>query len=204
MVIFHSIIMSTKSSEQKLNRDDIIAAVAHLIADQGLESLTMRNIARHVGCSVGTLPHYFEGKDDIVVAALNWSSERILNRLTSMPAADTRLDNLYPLLSASMPTDEQSDTEWRVRLCLWDYAVTNNEMRSSVNVIASAAIETLTTLVKKLQDNNEINKIYEPKTTALTLYHMCIGSGFNMLHTPMEKRSEQLQSLFSYIDSIKA
>lgn len=113
---------SHKNADKKLSRDDIIESVAYLIAEQGLETLTMRNIAKHVGCSVGTLPHYFEGKDDIVIAALNWSHERIFKRLDSATQNDQpQLDNLYPLISASMPIDEVSDIEWRVRLCLWDY-----------------------------------------------------------------------------------
>lgn len=195
--------MSTKAPEQKLNRSDIVAAVAHLIAEQGLESLTMRNIARHIGCSVGTLPHYFEGKDDIVIAALNWSNERILGRLGNLPPSDIHLENLYPLLSAAMPVDEQSDTEWRVRLCLWDYAVTNDDMRQSVNAIEDAAIQTLTSLVEYLQSNGEIRSSADKRNIALAMYHMCIGASFNMLHKPMSERNQQLQPLFSYIESIR-
>jgi AcrR family transcriptional regulator len=194
----------TKPVEQKLSRADIVAAVAHLIAEQGLESLTMRNIARHVGCSVGTLPHYFEGKDDIVIAALNWSNERILGPLGNIPSHDIRLESLYPLLSEAMPTNEISDTEWRVRLCLWDYAVTNDEMRVTVNAIADAAIELLSKLVEQLQNNNEIKSAANPKIIAMTIYQMCIGASFNMLHTPMNERTQQLQTLYSYIESISA
>ena len=101
-----------KNNDTKLSRDDIITAVAELIAEQGLENLTMRNIANHVGCSVGTLPHYFDGKDDIVVAALKWSNERIFSRLGNMPLAELRLTALYPLISAAMPTDNYADIEW--------------------------------------------------------------------------------------------
>ena len=195
--------MNTKVPEQKLSRNDIVAAVAHLIADQGLESLTMRNIARHVGCSVGTLPYYFEGKDDIVIAALNWSSERILGRLNNIPPDDIDFEILYPLLTAAMPVNEQSDTEWRVRLCLWDYAVTNEEMRESVNAIEAVAIQTLTRLVKYLQDKGEIRKMPDETSVALAIYQMCIGASFNMLHKPMSERSAQLEPMFNYIESIR-
>ena len=66
--------MTSKTADHKLSRDDIIAAVAELIAEPGLENLTMRNIASHDGCSVGALPHYVDGKHDIAVAALIWSN----------------------------------------------------------------------------------------------------------------------------------
>lgn len=195
--------MSTKSTDNKLSREDIVSAVAHLIAEQGLENLTMRNIARQVGCSVGTLPHYFAGKEDIVTAALNWSSDRIMSRLTSLPPSEINLNNLFSLLSASMPITALSDTEWRVRMCLWDYATTNEETRDSVNAINKVATEMLITLVIYLQGTGEIKKDLTPETAALSIYHMCIGAGFNMLHTPMEKREQQLTPLFHFIESMK-
>lgn len=195
---------TTRTTEHKLSRNDIVAAVAELIAEQGLETLTMRNIARHVGCSVGTLPHYFDGKDDIVIAALNWSNERIFSRLGGMPDSEIHMENLYPILSTSMPVDRLSDIEWRVRLCLWDYAVTNDEMRASVNLIADYAHELLTALISSLQKHGEIRKDLDCDSTALTLYHMCIGAGFNMLHRPFEKREQELQPLHLYIESLRA
>lgn len=196
--------MHIKSTEQKLSRNDIVAAVAHLIAEQGLESLTMRNIAKHVGCSVGTLPHYFDGKDDIVIAALNWSNERILVPLSNLPSQDIHLENLYPLLSSAMPINALSDTEWRVRLCLWDYAVTNEEMRITVNNISAAAIQLLTHLIAQLQVGGEIKSEFNASITATTIYHMCIGASFNMLHSPLNERERQLQPLYNYIENIKS
>ena len=197
--------MTNKNTEkEKLNRDEIITAVAHLIAEQGLENITMRNIAKHVGCSVGTLPHYFEGKDDIVIAALNWSSERIFNRLPSMDDNEIHLASLYPLISASMPTDKQADIEWRVRLCLWDYAVTDDEMKLSVNAAGSYAQELLTSLILHLQNLQEIRADLDAEVCAMTFYQMCSGAGFSMLHQDFEHRDKQLKPLFSYIESIKA
>lgn len=196
--------MKNKPSAKKLNRNDIIEAVAKLIAEEGLETLTMRNIAKHVGCSVGTLPHYFEGKDDIVIAALNWSHERIFSRLADVAKSnELHLKNLFPLLRSSMPTDPVADIEWRVRLCLWDYAVTNDDMRMSVNAIASYADEMLCSLIMQLQEQGEIRADINPQTSALTFYHMCIGAGFNMLHKPLELRERDLEPLYAYIDIIQ-
>ena len=196
--------MAGKPSDHKLSRDDIIAAVADLIAEQGLENLTMRNIARNVGCSVGTLPHYFDGKDDIVIAALNWSNERIFSRLGSMEVDEIHLENLYPLIRTAMPVDGLSDTEWRVRLCLWDYAATNEEMRETVNAINDQVTDLLKGLMDHLQDCGEIKADQDKDVTAMALFHMCIGGGFNMLHTPLDEREAKLQPLLQYIESIRA
>lgn len=192
------------SNTDKLNRNDIITVVAHLIAEQGLENLTMRNIARHVGCSVGTLPHYFEGKTDIVIAALNWSGERIFGRLNEMNPMQISLDNLYPIISTSMPLTEQADIEWRVRLCLWDYAVTDPEMKQSVSETTTIAHTILESLIVKLQNKGEIRKNIDPESGALMLYHLCVGAGFSMLHLPFDQREKLLLPLTNMIDNLKA
>lgn len=189
---------------EKLNRNEIIERVAQLIAAEGLQRLTMRNIARHIGCSVGTLPHYFEGKNDIVIAALNWSNERIFNRLSELPSHEIQLANLYPLISASMPSDQQADTEWRVRLCLWDYAVTDDEMRLSVRAITQGTAEILQSLLLSLQAKGEIKPDIDAQTCATTLFQLCIGAGFNMLHLEQQHREQQLSPLFNFIEMIKA
>lgn len=193
-----------KNNDTKLSRDDIITAVAELIAEQGLENLTMRNIANHVGCSVGTLPHYFDGKDDIVVAALKWSNERIFSRLGNMPLAELRLTALYPLISAAMPTDNYADIEWRVRLCLWDYAVTNTEMRSQVIEINETVVNLLSDIIEQLQACGDISCEHDKTITAMTLYQLCIGGGFNMLHSAIDERQSKLKPLLNYIESLYA
>lgn len=193
-----------KQTESKLSRDDIVSAVAHLIAKEGLENLTMRHIAKQVGCSVGTLPHYFTGKEDIVIAALNWSSDRIMSRLNAMPPSEIKLANLYNLMSASMPLTELSDVEWRVRMCLWDYAVTNEDTRDTVNAISKVATEILVELITYLQSIGEVRKELNQETMALAIYQMCIGAGFTMLHTPIETREAQLKPLYTFIENIRA
>jgi AcrR family transcriptional regulator len=125
--------MSTTAS-RTLSKDDIVAAVADLIVEQGLSALTMRTIAAKLGCSVGTLPHYFKGKDEIVAATLNWSNERIMGRLNAMPPGELSVETLLPVVISSLPLDEQSDREWRIRLCLWDHGLTQPALRQTSNV----------------------------------------------------------------------
>ena len=102
-----------------------------------------------------------------------------------------------------MPTDSVADIEWRVRLCLWDYAVTNEDMRMSVNAIGGYADEMLRSLIIQLQLQGEIRQDIDPIAAALTFYQMCIGAGFNMLHKPFDKRERDLKPLYEYIEMIK-
>ena len=54
-------------------REEVAGAAAALIANEGLEALTTRALAKALGCSIGVLSHYFNNKEDIVIAAFRWA-----------------------------------------------------------------------------------------------------------------------------------
>lgn len=190
-------------NDQKLKRAEIISAVAGLIAKEGLASLTMRNIASHLNCSVGTLPHYFKGKDEIVSETLRWSNERIMSRLEMMPLDGITLDMMGPIIISSLPLDEQSDTEWRIRLCLWDYAVTNSEMLAAVSEVKQSSLRVLHRLIGHLQERGEISGEVPTDAICQTFYHLAIGLGFNLLQIPLSERNAQVLPLISYIEVLR-
>ena len=45
-------------------------ATMRVIASQGLEGVTMRAVASEAGLSYGSLFHYFESKDDLLMHAI--------------------------------------------------------------------------------------------------------------------------------------
>jgi AcrR family transcriptional regulator len=195
--------MTTTTASRTLSREDIVAAVADLIVEQGLSALTMRTIAAKLGCSVGTLPHYFKGKDEIVAATLNWSNERIMGRLSAMPLGELSIESLLPVVISSLPLDEQSDREWRIRLCLWDHALTQPALGQTLREVMAQASDVLEKLIDYLQQRALLTNVFDAHTISTTLFHMTIGMSFNMLHQPLDERQSLLNPLIRYIDTLR-
>lgn len=193
----------TTTASRTLSRNDIVAAVADLIVEQGLSALTMRTIAAKVGCSVGTLPHYFKGKDEIVAATLNWSNERIMGRLNDMPPGELSIETLLPVVISSLPLDEQSDREWRIRLCLWDHALTQPALKQTLREVMAQADDVLEKLIGYLQQRLLLTNTTDAHTITTTLMHMTIGMSFNMLHHPLPERQALLRPLIHYIETLR-
>lgn len=193
----------SEAKDNKLSHQEITEAAVNLIASKGLASLTMRQLASTLGCSVGTLPHYFKNKHEVVTAALRWSNERILARLHSIAPGDLSLDALTPVLFSSLPLDQQADLEWRVRLCLWEYATTNPEMLVEVEQVRKEAMLELDKVVSFLQTHGDIRANISGDAISATIYHLAIGLGFNLLHLPMPEREQQLAHLVDYIMSLR-
>ncbi|MFF1452363.1 helix-turn-helix domain-containing protein, partial [Streptomyces sp. NPDC058274] len=58
-------------------REDVLAAAMDMIAERGLEKLTMAALGREVGMSSGHLLYYFRSKDELLLRTLEWSEGRL-------------------------------------------------------------------------------------------------------------------------------
>jgi len=55
------------------HRAELLDAVVHYLAEQGLANVSLRPMASRLGVSVNALVHHFGSRDDLIVAALRRS-----------------------------------------------------------------------------------------------------------------------------------
>lgn len=79
--------------------DEILAAASQAIVERGFSDTRVSDIAEIAGTSTGTIHYYFDSKQDVLMAALRWASDRLFARLESVegPDAVTRLAALLDL-----------------------------------------------------------------------------------------------------------
>ena len=96
-----------------------------MIADRGIDEVTVREIAREAGYSSGVLAHYFESKDDLLVHALRLSHEQIYRRYEEEVDTPREHEALRNVLMDNLPLDEQRDLETRIELSFWARSLRN-------------------------------------------------------------------------------
>ena len=64
-------------------RDEIALVACRVVAEYGFEQATIVRIAREAGYTTGMVAHYFDTKQDIIIAALRLILRRIEERLTA-------------------------------------------------------------------------------------------------------------------------
>lgn len=106
-------------------RTEIIEAIWMLIARQGMEALTMREIAAEIGFSNGALARYFPNKAAMMRAALERANAATDERATAAIGNRTGIEALRLLCLEIMPLDEVRLTEARVVIGFWAYAATD-------------------------------------------------------------------------------
>ncbi len=106
-----------------IRRQEVVDAVFRIIAADGLERASLREVADEAQLAVGSVRHYFASSDELLTHAFAVVVDRIVGRLTD---ADSRLGDLPPgsaehhvavmaLLGEFLPLDE----ERAVDACVW-------------------------------------------------------------------------------------
>jgi AcrR family transcriptional regulator len=105
-----------KIVDHAARRDEIAQVACRVVAQLGFEQATVVKIAREAGYTTGMIAHYFDSKQEIILAALRLILKRMEERLaTHAGAGPTLLD----LLAESLPLDEQRATECAFWIGFW-------------------------------------------------------------------------------------
>ena len=103
-------------------RQEIVGAVCRIIATDGLERASLREVAEEAGLAVGSVRHYFDSSDDLLAYSFAAVSDRLLTRLhsglTGLGTATHDQDRsraVLTLLGEFLPLDEERAMD----ACAW-------------------------------------------------------------------------------------
>lgn len=94
----------------------ILAAVQQILVTEGIEEVSIRNVAKAAGVSIGAIQHHYRSKDELLMAAMDRVSEQFMDRV--MAATDpgaAPLTNLTAVCHILGGVDDES----RVASVIW-------------------------------------------------------------------------------------
>lgn len=112
-----------KIVDAEARRQEVVEAVFRIIASDGLERASLREVADEAGLAVGSVRHYFASSDELLVHSFAVVIDRIAGRLEEAFAVVESLDlgsaehdgAVLTLLGQFLPLDE----ELAVDACVW-------------------------------------------------------------------------------------
>jgi TetR/AcrR family transcriptional repressor of bet genes len=108
-------------------RDEIAQVACQVVARYGFEQATVARIARAAGYTTGMVAHYYESKQDIVLAALRLILRRIEERLTR--ERDGGAANLLEVLSEALAVDALRFTECAFWMAFWGQVSADKKLK---------------------------------------------------------------------------
>jgi AcrR family transcriptional regulator len=117
-----------KVVNHKDRRENVAEATWRVIAKQGIETTTIREIAREADCSTGMLQYYFKNKDELVLYALQLAVLRMGGRMWKRGEESAGTQLLRNVVIESLPLDEERRLEWQILAVFYGRAATNISM----------------------------------------------------------------------------
>lgn len=107
------------STKHDIRRREIADIVCNLVAEMGIEAVTIRDVAREAGYSTTIVSHYFRNKKDLLVFTVKESRLRSQRRVEEAAGADA---DLQTCLEEFLPLDRTRLSEWRTWFGFWGTA----------------------------------------------------------------------------------
>jgi AcrR family transcriptional regulator len=106
-------------------RADLARAAYELIAERGLDGLSLRTLARRLDATTGLVSHHFADRAELVEAALDHAARVIVERVQGAGADADPVD----LLALVLPTDDVTRENWRFALSVRAAAMVDPSLR---------------------------------------------------------------------------
>ena len=156
-------------------REQIAHAACQVVAKVGFENATVARIARAAGYTTGMVAHYFESKQQIILASLRLILHRIEQRLNQGERAGS---DLLTVLSESLPIDEARLAECAFWTAFWGQVSADSRAR---------------------QLNDWVHREYA------RLFERCIATHWpESRHWPAKLRADVLRSMMTFINGLTA
>ncbi|MCZ6458248.1 MAG: TetR family transcriptional regulator C-terminal domain-containing protein [Gammaproteobacteria bacterium] len=118
-----------KQVDHALRRRELVAASWDVISREGLEALTLRKVAAAADCTTGRIAHYFDGREELLLAALSSAYAAAEARMVRIERSSRSAeDRLRGVIHEALPLNAERLKEWRVWLVFWAAAATNDDL----------------------------------------------------------------------------
>lgn len=130
----------------------IAEAAIRAIGDLGLENVRLRDVAAEAGATTGAVTHYFDGKDAVLLAAMEELVRRILDREAWRSSSAVTAEALIEGCCEILPLDADRRREWRVWLAFWARAIHDPRLADIHRAYYARITDTLSAVLTEAAD----------------------------------------------------
>lgn len=131
-------------------RQSIAEAVFRVVLREGVEQASLRNVAEEAGLAIGSVRHYFDSHDDLIVFAMDALAEgigtRLLAHLAELSSSGDRRAVTERMLCEVLPLDDRRRDE----AVLWLAFATAARTRPMLAPQAEQLYDGLRSLVRRI------------------------------------------------------
>ncbi|MET8865699.1 TetR family transcriptional regulator C-terminal domain-containing protein [Nonomuraea sp. NPDC004580] len=147
--------------DQTERRQAMSEAVWRVVAEQGMDGLTLRAVATAAGCTTGMLTYYFRDKKALLAHARSLMHQRMADRVDVLASRGAAQERLRSVCEQALPLDD----ERRLEIVVWAHfqlaARSDPELLEQHAAAHASWIRRLTGLVRDALPFPEPSDLYE-------------------------------------------
>jgi len=179
-------------------------AAMSLIARHGLDGLTMRAVAAEAGLSYGSLFHYFNSKDELLMHAVRHTTSLQTKRLNEYTNQYSGLKALEHLLCDDAIISESSRDDWMVWLTFLYKAALQESFAKMHAELIDGWLTRITGLLEDAQQAGEISGKLDVGFESMGVWAYSAGIGqLSLLHPELLPVNLQKQLITAYLDKLR-
>jgi len=145
-----------KIIDHNARRRDIAKAAVTVIGENGIDNTRLVDVAREAKATTGAITHYFEGKDAVLLAALDHVAQNILLLVQSHEGVSDR-EQIIDNSSLALAIGDNGRRDWRVWLAFFSRAVGDPALARINNAYYEEFRTGLSKVIRELQKNKKLS-----------------------------------------------
>lgn len=180
-------------------------AAMRLIARHGIEGVTMRAVAAEAGLSYGSLFHYFDSKDDLLMHAVRQLTASQTTRVNEYESQYSGLKALEHLLCDDAIVNDSSREYWMVWLTFQYKVALGGPFEELHAELVRGWLERIKGLLGEARDAGEVGKSIDVDKESMAVWAYSVGVGqLGLLHPQSMAPEVQRDLISSYLDKLRA
>jgi AcrR family transcriptional regulator len=182
--------------------EQILAAASRAIQQRGFANTRIADIAREAGMSTGAIHYYFDVKDEVLIAALKWASERLFDRLDELSrGAASERQRLAQVFEVAVPIPGPRRGEYILWIELWVRALQDPRLLPACEALSKRWRSYFYEPVRRGAESGEFTPASDPDEVAERIVALVDGFGFELLlgysWTSPERMRERVDAFVS-------
>jgi len=157
------------------------AAALAVIARGGLEGLTMRVVAKEAGFTTGALTHYFQSKDEVLIAASEAGADVVRPEMDDAATGASARAALRDLLYTVLPTSPAMKAQWRFWVAFWERAAHSPQVQRVMRERYFEYTSRVATVIRRSQEQDETPREIDAEKVAREIIALIDGIGVQVM-----------------------
>lgn len=185
------------NSEER--RQELAEAAWRVIRHDGLEAVSVRNVAQEAGMSMGSLRHYFASQSELLAFSMRMVADRVRARIEALgpPSGDPRR-HIEKMITELLPLDDERRAECEVWLSFSGKALVEPELRELSDEVYDSLHDLMRRLIEGMIHFGLAAPALDVEMEAEKLQALLDGLVVHGVERPQRVSAERMQAVISH------